>query len=203
MLAIIAAAFSVATGQTLEPGSDAVTLAGGWPGTSLTWQHGVSDRSDAGARVEVLYNGASVPGTAFTVGIGAAVPLRVGLASTAASWITLESAPGARTFISSPFNVFLRLPISLTFGGALSARGRIALRPELVFQHMLVNSQVSRGALEGMLYLALEVLSAGGLHFGAQIGAGGAFRLYPQPQEAAPGFAFGLFAISLFIGGEL
>ena len=47
--------WSIATGETVSPSRDALSFEMGWPGISIGYLHGLSDRADLGVKFDFLY----------------------------------------------------------------------------------------------------------------------------------------------------
>lgn len=117
--------WSVATGETVSPDRDAIAFAAGWPGLRFDFIHGVSDRSDAGVRFELLYGLENTTRTKF--GLGAAVPFRLVVSRRDNVLLGLRVDPGVRLYTSSAqTDLFLRLPVGGIVGIQLAEDLRIA-----------------------------------------------------------------------------
>ena len=66
--------WSLTGGETVAPGRDVFSAEVGWPATSFGWTHGLTDYTDAGVRIDVLYAFETTTDTHF--GLGLRVPLR-------------------------------------------------------------------------------------------------------------------------------
>ena len=96
--------WSVATGETVSPDRDAISFEMGWPGLSFGYLHGVSDRSDFGIKIDLLYSLENTNTTAF--GAGMDFPLRLVVNRHEKVSIQLGIEPGARVYtrsVSTPF----------------------------------------------------------------------------------------------------
>jgi len=107
--------WSLATGETVAPDHDAIGLSLGWPGARFDYLHGVSDRSDFGVRIEMLWGEENTDTTKF--GFGFAIPLRMVMVRKDALSLGLHIDPGVRVYTDSNItDVFVRFPVGGTLG---------------------------------------------------------------------------------------
>src|SRR5256885_11929247 len=57
--------WSVATGETVSPDRDALSFELGWPGLTVGYLHGLSDRADVGVKFGLLYGYEQTNASAF------------------------------------------------------------------------------------------------------------------------------------------
>ncbi len=131
--------WSVATGETVAPNRDALSFELGWPGISLGYLHGLSDRADLGVKFDFLYG---VEGTTESrVGFGLAVPLRIVAVRKDKVSVQLHVDPGVRTYVTgSTFGnnnngdtaFVIRFPVGATLGIQATPELRLAAGADLV-----------------------------------------------------------------------
>ena len=66
--------WSVTTGETVSPDRDAISFEMGWPGIAFGYLRGLSDRTDVGFKISLLYSYENTNNTIF--GAGGDIPLR-------------------------------------------------------------------------------------------------------------------------------
>src|SRR5262245_13298853 len=125
VLALLAAApaerWSLYGGETVAPGVDVFGGEIGWPSTSLGWTHGLTDTTDAGVRLDVLYALETTTETHF--GLGLRVPVRAIAVRTGAVSLLVRGDPGLKVYPGNGTPWGLAIPVSAVVG--------IAVRPEL------------------------------------------------------------------------
>ena len=118
--------WSMITGETVSPDHDAIDLAAGWPGVRFDFKHGLSDRSDIGFALEVLYGIENTTSTKF--GLGFSIPIRQVAYRKDTLSLELHFAPGLHVYTDSSSNdLYLRLPVGGIMGLQLSDQLRFAL----------------------------------------------------------------------------
>ena len=122
--------WSVATGETVSPDRDAIAFEMGWPGLSFAYLHGLSDRSDVGFKISLLYEEENTSNSAF--GAGLDVPLRVVVSRKDKVSLGLHLDPGLRVYTKSGFSNFLtRFPVGGTLGIQATPELRLAATADL------------------------------------------------------------------------
>ncbi len=126
--------WSVATGETVSPDHDAIAFEMGWPGLSFAYLHGLSDRSDVGLKISLLYSLENTSTSSF--GAGADLPLRVVVNRKDKVSIGLHVEPGARvytrnTIVGSISDFITRFPVGGTLGIQATTELRIAATADL------------------------------------------------------------------------
>lgn len=123
--------WSVATGETVSPDRDAISFELGWPGVTFGYLHGLSDRSDLGFKIDLLYSLENTNTSVF--GAGADLPLRVVVNRQDKVSLGLHVDPGIRIYTRSNFTDFLtRFPVGGTLGVQALPELRIAASADLV-----------------------------------------------------------------------
>ena len=59
--------WSIATGETVSPGRDAVSFELGWPGITAGYLHGINDSTDVGVKFDLLKGNLSLSGALFQI----------------------------------------------------------------------------------------------------------------------------------------
>lgn len=123
--------WSIATGETVSPARDALAFDLGWPGISLGYIHGLSDRSDVGLKFDFLYG---FEGTTTTsIGFGLGVPLRLVAVRRDKISVMLHIDPGVRTYVTgfdtAAFGI--RFPIGALLGVQVTPEFRLAAGVDL------------------------------------------------------------------------
>ena len=122
--------WSVATGETVTPDRDAISFEMGWPGLSFGYLHGLSDRSDVGFRISLLYSEENTNRTTF--GAGADIPLRVVVSRHEKVSLGLHIDPGVRVYTKDSVSDFLtRFPVGGTLGIQATPELRLAATADL------------------------------------------------------------------------
>lgn len=123
--------WSVATGETVSPDRDAVSFELGWPGLTFGYLHGLSDRSDVGVKIDLLY---SYENTNYSIfGFGADVPLRLVVNRRDKVSLGLHIDPGLRVYTNSAGSNFLtRFPVGGSLGIQAAPELRFAATADLV-----------------------------------------------------------------------
>src|SRR5437879_5182682 len=88
--------WSLAAGETVSQGTDALDFEMGWPGVSVGFLHGLSDRADVGVKFDLLYGVEDTTSTRFGFGLG--VPLRIVASRKDKLSVLLHVDPGLRTY---------------------------------------------------------------------------------------------------------
>ena len=123
--------WSVATGETVSPDHDAIAFEMGWPGLSFAYLHGLSDRSDVGFKISLLYSDENTNSSTF--GAGADLPLRVVVNRKDKVTLGLHIDPGVRVYTHNSRSDFLtRFPVGGTLGIQATAELRLAATADLV-----------------------------------------------------------------------
>lgn len=122
--------WSLATGETVSPDHDAMGLSLGWPGARFDYLHGVSDRSDLGVRIEMLWGMENTDTAKF--GFGFAVPLRMVMVRKDSLLLGVHFDPGVRVYTDSTLtDVFVRFPVGGVLGVQAADQVRIAAAVDL------------------------------------------------------------------------
>jgi hypothetical protein len=123
--------WSVATGETVSPDRDAISFEMGWPGLTFGYLHGLSDRSDVGMKISLLYAYENTNNSVF--GAGFDVPLRLVVNRKEKVSIGLNIVPGLRLYTKNSVTNFLtRFPVGGTLGIQATPELRIAASADLV-----------------------------------------------------------------------
>ena len=122
--------WSVATGETVSPGRDALSFELGWPGVSFGYLHGLSDRADVGVKFDLLY--AFENTTSSHLGFGLGVPLRLVVNRREKLLIGLHFDPGLRVYTQGgSADLVMRLPVGAVLGIQATPELRIAATADL------------------------------------------------------------------------
>jgi hypothetical protein len=122
--------WSVVTGETVSPDRDAIAFELGWPGISFSYLHGVTDRTDVGIRLDLLYSYENTTDTAF--GFGADVPLRLVVNRSDLVSIALHGDPGLRIYSRNGGTDFMtRFPVGGVIGVQATPELRLAASADL------------------------------------------------------------------------
>ena len=122
--------WSVATGETVSTDHDALAFEMGWPGLSFAYLRGLSDRSDVGFRISLLYEVENTSNSAF--GAALDVPLRVVVSRKDKVSLGLHLDPGLRVYTKSGYSNFLtRFPVGGTLGIQATPELRLAATADL------------------------------------------------------------------------
>lgn len=122
--------WSVATGETVSPDRDAIAFEMGWPGISFGYLRGLSDRSDVGFRVSLLYSEENTSTSVF--GAGADLPLRLVVSRHEKVSLGLHIDPGVRVYTRYGYSNFLtRFPVGGTLGIQATPELRLAATADL------------------------------------------------------------------------
>ncbi len=122
--------WSISTGETVSPSSDAIALALGWPGARFDYLHGLSNSSDIGLRIELLYVEENTNNGKFGFGIGA--PLRLVMARKDNLLLGVHVDPGLRVYTNSnQTDLYLRAPVGGILGIQATAQLRLAVAADL------------------------------------------------------------------------
>ena len=86
--------WSATAGRTVGSGNSVLQAEAGWPGVSFTFLHGVNERSDAGARINLNYGFMNTTNT--LTGVDLQVPLRYRMTDGSSGGINvaLQASPG-------------------------------------------------------------------------------------------------------------
>ena len=107
--------WSIVTGETVSPSRDALSFELGWPGISLGYLHGLSDRADVGVKFDFVYGFEGT--TDSRIGFGLNVPLRLVAVRKDKLSILLHIDPGVRAYVSGGDTAFgIRIPIGVALG---------------------------------------------------------------------------------------
>ena len=122
--------WSVATGETVSTDRDAISFEMGWPGLSFGYLHGLSDRSDVGFKISLLYSEENTNASVF--GAGADIPLRVVVNRKDKVSLGLHIDPGVRVYTRNSRSDFLtRFPVGGTLGIQATPELRLAATADL------------------------------------------------------------------------
>ena len=123
--------WSVATGETVSPDRDAISFEMGWPGLAFGYLHGLSDRSDVGFKISLLYSDENTNSSTF--GAGADLPLRLVVNRKDKVTLGLHIDPGVRVYTHNSRSDFLtRFPVGGTLGIQATPELRLAATADLV-----------------------------------------------------------------------
>jgi opacity protein-like surface antigen len=122
--------WSIATGETVSPDRDAIAFEMGWPGITFGYLHGLSDRSDFGFKIDLLYSLENTNTSIF--GAGADIPLRIVVNRHEKVSLGLHIDPGARLYTKNSVTNFLtRFPVGGTLGVQATPELRISASADL------------------------------------------------------------------------
>ena len=122
--------WSIATGETVSPERDALSFELGWPGLTFGYTRGLSDRSDVGLRIGLLYAQENTNNAVF--GTAVDVPFRVVINRHEKVSIGLHIDPGVRLYTKSGTTNFMtRFPVGGTLGIQVSPEVRISATADL------------------------------------------------------------------------
>lgn len=131
--------WSMATGETVSPDRDALRFQLGWPGVDFTYLHGLSNRSDVGLQIELLYGLEGTDVSKF--GFGLNVPLRLVVNRKDKILIGLHIDPGMRLYTNSfSTDYFLRFPVGGILGFQVTPEVRLAAAVDLNMAIQIPNS---------------------------------------------------------------
>ena len=129
VLALLAAApaerWSLYGGETVAPGVDVVGGEIGWPSTSLGWTRGLTETTDAGVRLDVLYAFETTTDTHF--GLGLRVPVRAIAVRAGTVSLLVRGDPGLKVYPGNGTPWGLAIPVSAAVGFAVRPELRLAL----------------------------------------------------------------------------
>jgi hypothetical protein len=113
-------AWSATAGRTVGSGNSVLQVEAGWPGISFTFLHGVSERADWGARVNLNYKYLNMDRN--LTGVDLQVPLRYALTDNGASVnVALEASPGVTFYANNGATTFgLGGPLGIVIGTRVS-----------------------------------------------------------------------------------
>ena len=115
--------WSIATGETVSPDRDAISFEMGWPGLIFGYAHGLSDHSDVGFKIALLYSLENTNTSVF--GAGADIPFRLVVNRHDKVSLGLHIDPGLRLYTKNNVTNFLtRFPV----GGVLGIQATPELR---------------------------------------------------------------------------
>jgi hypothetical protein len=122
--------WSVATGETVSPDHDAISFEMGWPGIVFGYLRGLSDRTDVGFKISLLYSYENTNNTIF--GAGGDIPLRTVINRHEKVSLGLHIDPGVRIYSNSTASNFItRFPVGGTLGIQATPELRIAASADL------------------------------------------------------------------------
>ncbi|HEY4884522.1 MAG TPA: hypothetical protein VII08_12890 [Myxococcales bacterium] len=122
--------WSLVTGETVSPDRDAIGFELGWPGISFSYLHGTSDRTDVGARFNLLYGFENTTHTAF--GAGVDVPFRLVVNRSNKVSVGLHIDPGLRIYTRNSQTDFMtRFPVGGVIGFQATPELRLAASADL------------------------------------------------------------------------
>ena len=133
--------WSVDTGETVNPGHDLVSAEVGWPGLTLGYTHGLSDRTDIGLKFDLLYSIENTTNTHF--GLGLRVPFRAVVARSGGTSVLVHADPGIKLYpsvsstddqgVTSSSSLFgFQLPVGAQVGFALAKNLRAEVGADLL-----------------------------------------------------------------------
>ena len=116
--------WSVVTGETISPDRDAISFELGWPGVGFAFLHGISDRSDIGMKVSLLYEFENTTDSAF--GAGFDLPFRLVVSRSGKVSILLQVEPGLRLYTQNGTSDFMtRFPVGGVLGVQVTPEVRL------------------------------------------------------------------------------
>jgi hypothetical protein len=122
--------WSVATGETVSPDHDAISFEMGWPGIAFGYLRGISDRTDVGFKISLLYSYENTNNSIF--GAGGDIPLRTVINRHEKVSLGLHIDPGVRVYSNSTASDFItRFPVGGTLGIQATPELRIAASADL------------------------------------------------------------------------
>jgi hypothetical protein len=122
--------WSVATGETVSPDRDAISFEMGWPGLIFGFARGLSDRSDVGFKIALLYSLENTNTSVF--GAGADVPFRLVVNRHEKVSLGLHIDPGVRLYTKNGTSNFLtRFPVGGILGIQATPELRLAASADL------------------------------------------------------------------------
>lgn len=130
ILALLAAApatgrWSLYGGETVGAGQDVFVGEVGWPATSFGWTHGLTDTTDAGVRLDVLYAFETTTDTHF--GLGVRVPLRAIVLRTGRASLLVHGDPGLKVYPGDGTPWGFSFPVGAAVGFDVNPDLRFAL----------------------------------------------------------------------------
>jgi hypothetical protein len=190
--------FSVITGETVATGRDMVSAEAGFPGFTFGWTHGLSDRFDAGVKLDLLY-GRRYTTLFSTFGMQLHAPLRYMTYRRGQIGVQVHVDPGLDFYTgANPCAAFgfncgqnasfaLNVPVGVTVGFQVTHELRVAAGADLVMSlayagpgtAFLQIGPLFGGAVE--YYFEKQWVVGFNLRFGPQFYAGG------QPLAPLPG----------------
>jgi len=191
--ALLAAApaerWSLYGGETIAAGQDVFHAEIGWPSTTFGWTTGLTDTTDAGFRIDVLYAFETTTDTHF--GLGLRVPVRAIAVRARRVSLLLRGDPGFKVYPGSGTPWGFAVPLGGAIGLAVSPDFRLAIGVDvpltLLFQpsaQLVIGTQFGIGMewfLDPRLLVGVNTrvgpifsTEANGSRFGlvAQIGVG-------------------------------
>jgi len=122
--------WSVATGETVSPDRDAISFEMGWPGLIFGFARGLSDRSDVGFKIGLLYSLENTNTSVF--GAGADVPFRLVVNRHEKVSLGLHVDPAVRLYTKNGTSNFLtRFPVGGILGIQATPELRLAASADL------------------------------------------------------------------------
>lgn len=112
------------SGETVATGQDVFAGEVGWPGTSFGWTHGLTDTTDAGVRLDILYGFETTTDTHF--GLALHVPLRAIVLRPGQVSLLVRADPGIKDYPALGTWGFV-FPAGVQIGFAVSPEVRFAL----------------------------------------------------------------------------
>jgi len=107
--------WSTTAGRTVGSGNNVLQAEAGWPGVSLTYLHGSSDRTDIGARINFNYGFMNT--TNSLTGVDFQVPLRHRVTDA----VVLQASPGLTLYSNHGSTLFgISAPVGIVAGGHVS-----------------------------------------------------------------------------------
>jgi len=134
--------WSTVTGETVSPNADAFRFDVGWPGIGFTYLHGLNDRSDVGARFDLLYGWEQTDHTKFGFGFG--VPFRLVVNRKDKVTLGVHIDPSIAVYTGSNYtgntDFFLRFPVGGILGVQVNPQFRLAGTIDLTMAAQFLNT---------------------------------------------------------------
>jgi hypothetical protein len=115
--------WSYNTGETVAPNQRAAIVEAGWPGITFGYTMGLSDTTDIGGRLDLLYGVENTTNTHF--GLGLRVPYRMMLSRNGPMSVMAHVDPGIVLYTTSSATFGFQAPVGVSVGYALDERLRV------------------------------------------------------------------------------